>query len=138
MHSRMGKGNVQARDRLFQMDILRHFARRDRASVLGPSQLPSDVQVIRDLYSTQELERQYENAFDRFRRSCRATRWCQSRDERDTPRTGPKIELSQDEQVLLEELLADDVSRILGQGAKINRLKISEINPDSKKVTSLF
>jgi hypothetical protein len=35
--------------------------------VLGPSQLPSDVQVTRDLYSTQELERQYENASDRVR-----------------------------------------------------------------------
>ncbi len=53
-----GQGYAQARDRLFQLDVLRHIARGDSASVLGPDQLPSDVQVRRDLYSESELRAQ--------------------------------------------------------------------------------
>ncbi|MFD1512590.1 penicillin acylase family protein [Halomarina rubra] len=55
-----GQGYAQARDRLFQMDVLRHVGYGDSASVLGPSQVASDRQVRRDLYTRAELERQYE------------------------------------------------------------------------------
>ncbi|WP_256685894.1 penicillin acylase family protein [Halococcus qingdaonensis] len=55
-------GYVQARDRLFEMDALRHIGYGDSASVLGPMQLDSDVQVTRDLYSRDELKAQYDAA----------------------------------------------------------------------------
>ncbi|RRJ33574.1 penicillin acylase family protein [Halocatena pleomorpha] len=55
-------GYVQARDRLFEMDALRHIGYGDSASVLGPMQLQSDVQVRRDLYTREELTAQYETA----------------------------------------------------------------------------
>lgn len=55
-------GYVQARDRLFEMDALRHIGYGDSASVLGPMQLESDIQVRRDLYSREELTAQYEAA----------------------------------------------------------------------------
>lgn len=55
-------GYVQARDRLFEMDALRHIGYGDSAGVLGPMQLASDVQVRRDLYTHEELETQYEAA----------------------------------------------------------------------------
>lgn len=55
-----GQGYLHARDRLFQLDVLRHVGRGDSASVLGPGQLPSDVQAVRDLYSTAELESHFE------------------------------------------------------------------------------
>ena len=57
-----GQGYAQARDRLFQMDVLRHVGYGDSAGVLGPSQVASDRQVRRDLYTRDELERQYERA----------------------------------------------------------------------------
>ncbi len=55
-------GYVQARDRLFEMDALRHIGYGDSASVLGPMQLASDIQVRRDLYTREELNAQYEAA----------------------------------------------------------------------------
>lgn len=55
-------GYVQARDRLFEMDVFRHIGYGDSASVLGPMQLDSDIQVQRDLYSRDELKAQYESA----------------------------------------------------------------------------
>lgn len=55
-------GYVQARDRLFEMDALRHIGYGTSAEVLGPSQLSSDIEVRRDLYSKAELEQQYEDA----------------------------------------------------------------------------
>ena len=60
-------GYVQARDRLFEMDVLRNVGYGTSAEVLGPSQLASDVQVRRDLYSKAELRQQYENADDETR-----------------------------------------------------------------------
>ncbi|MFC5969811.1 penicillin acylase family protein [Halomarina salina] len=57
-----GQGYAQARDRLFQMDVLRHVGYGDSAGVLGPSQVASDRQVRRDLYTREELERQYERS----------------------------------------------------------------------------
>lgn len=55
-------GYVQARDRLFQMDVLRHVGYGDSASVIGPAQLASDVQVRMLLYSRDEIRAQYETA----------------------------------------------------------------------------
>lgn len=52
-------GYVQARDRLFQMDVLRHVGYGDSASVIGPAQLGSDAQVARDLYTLEEMQAQY-------------------------------------------------------------------------------
>ncbi len=57
-----GNGYVQARDRLFQMDVLRHAGRADSASVVGPAQLESDFKVARDLYSNEEIRAQFEAA----------------------------------------------------------------------------
>lgn len=61
------QGYVHARDRLFQLDVLRHVGRGDSAGVLGPSQLASDVQVRRDLYMGDELTDQYRAADRRTR-----------------------------------------------------------------------
>lgn len=61
-------GYVQARDRLFEMDALRHVGYGNSAEVLGPAQLQSDIEVRRDLYSKAEIERQYETASERTKR----------------------------------------------------------------------
>lgn len=55
-------GYVQARDRLFELDALRHISYGDSAGVLGPGQIDSDVQVRRDLHSPEECREQYEAA----------------------------------------------------------------------------
>lgn len=55
-------GYVQARDRLFQMDILRHVGYGDSASVAGPGQLASDMAVRRDLYTRDEIAQQLAGA----------------------------------------------------------------------------
>lgn len=57
-----GNGYVQARDRLFQMDAIRLVGRGESAEWLGPAQLPSDIQVKRDLYTEEEIDRQWESA----------------------------------------------------------------------------
>jgi hypothetical protein len=57
-----GNGYVQARDRLFQIDVIRHIGYGNSASLLGPAQLSSDIQVRRDLYSPEEIRRQWEGA----------------------------------------------------------------------------
>lgn len=61
-------GYVQARDRLFEMDALRHVGYGDSAEVIGEAQLQSDIEVRRDLYNEAEIKRQYENASKRTRR----------------------------------------------------------------------
>jgi acyl-homoserine lactone acylase PvdQ len=58
-------GYVQARDRLFEMDVLRHVGYGNSAAVIGEAQLQSDIEVRRDLYSKEEINRQYENASER-------------------------------------------------------------------------
>lgn len=55
-------GYVQARDRLFQMDVLRHVGYGDSARVAGPGQLDSDLAVRRDLYTRDEVIQQFESA----------------------------------------------------------------------------
>jgi acyl-homoserine lactone acylase PvdQ len=57
-----GQGYAQARDRLFQMDLLRTTGRGTSASVIGPSQLGSDISVKQGLYNEAELQHQWENA----------------------------------------------------------------------------
>lgn len=52
-------GYVQARDRLFQMDVLRLVGQGESARYLGPGQLASDYEVHRELYTTDEVEAQY-------------------------------------------------------------------------------
>lgn len=55
-------GYVQARDRLFQLHVLRHVGYGDSASVAGPGQLASDIAVRRDLYSRAEIVAQFDRA----------------------------------------------------------------------------
>ncbi|MHB1261654.1 MAG: penicillin acylase family protein [Thermoplasmatota archaeon] len=55
-------GYVQARDRLFQLDVLRHVGYGDSALVAGSGQLASDMAVRRDLYSIAEIHAQYDGA----------------------------------------------------------------------------
>ena len=62
-----GNGYVQARDRLFQMDAVRLLGRGESAEWLGPAQLASDIQVRRDLYSREEINRQWEAASETTR-----------------------------------------------------------------------
>lgn len=55
-------GYVQARDRLFQLDVLRHVGYGDSAMVAGAGQLPSDIAVRRDLYTREEIRAQFDGA----------------------------------------------------------------------------
>lgn len=66
-----GNGYVQARDRLFQMDVIRHVGYGNSAAVIGPAQLPSDIAVRRDLYSPEEISRQWAEASDTTREALR-------------------------------------------------------------------
>ncbi|MEA3136999.1 MAG: penicillin amidase [Thermoplasmata archaeon] len=55
-------GYVQARDRLFQLDVLRHVGYGDSALVAGSGQLASDMAVRRDLYTPEEIRAQFDDA----------------------------------------------------------------------------
>ncbi|MFA5943867.1 MAG: penicillin acylase family protein, partial [Candidatus Thermoplasmatota archaeon] len=55
-------GYVQARDRLFQLDLLRHNGYGDSAIIAGSSQLASDMAVRRDLYTADEIRAQFDRA----------------------------------------------------------------------------
>jgi|GEM_PF-1834208 penicillin amidase len=66
-----GNGYVQARDRLFQMDAVRLLGRGESAKWLGPAQLPSDIEVRRDLYSREEINQQWEQASETTREALR-------------------------------------------------------------------
>lgn len=55
-----GNGYAQAEDRLPMLDILRHVAKGDSASVAGPSQLASDLEVRRELYTDAERQAAYD------------------------------------------------------------------------------
>jgi acyl-homoserine lactone acylase PvdQ len=55
-----GNGYVQARNRLFQMEVFRLIGKGESASVLGEGQLASDIQITRDLYTQEERERMWE------------------------------------------------------------------------------
>jgi acyl-homoserine lactone acylase PvdQ len=56
-----GQGYAQARDRLFQLDLLRLIGRGESANAIGPSQVSSDIEVKRDLYTEAELRQQWES-----------------------------------------------------------------------------
>lgn len=60
-------GHFQARHRLVELDLLRHVSYGESAAVFGPSQLASDVQVKRDLYSKEQLDAQFERADEETR-----------------------------------------------------------------------
>jgi len=62
-----GNGYVQARDRLFQMDAIRLVGRGESAEWLGPGQLSSDISNKRDLYTEEEIERQWQAAGETVR-----------------------------------------------------------------------
>jgi penicillin amidase len=62
-----GNGYVQARDRLFEMDALRHVGYGDSAAIIGPSQLSSDISVRRDLYSEEEIQSMWDDASETTR-----------------------------------------------------------------------
>lgn len=66
-----GNGYVQARDRLFEMDVIRHISRGNSAKVLGPAQIPSDIQVRRDLYGPDAIQQQWEAASETSREMIR-------------------------------------------------------------------
>ncbi len=55
-------GYVQARDRLFQMDILRQVGYGESARHLGPGQLGLDFEIHRELYTREELQAQLDAA----------------------------------------------------------------------------
>ena len=57
-----GQGYVQARDRLFELDVARLIGRGESAEWIGPSQLSMDVSNMRELYTEQERERLWEAA----------------------------------------------------------------------------
>ncbi len=51
-------GYVQARDRLFMMDVLRLVGHGEASRHLGPGQLGLDYEIHRELYTTEELQAQ--------------------------------------------------------------------------------
>lgn len=57
-----GQGYAQARDRLFQLDLLRSIGRGELSKIIGPGELSEDVSSKRDLYTAEEIETQWENA----------------------------------------------------------------------------
>ncbi len=57
-----GQGSVQARDRLFQLDVLRSIGRGELARVVGPGELSMDTTNARSLYTDAELQQQWERA----------------------------------------------------------------------------
>jgi acyl-homoserine lactone acylase PvdQ len=57
-----GQGYIQARDRFFQMDVLRHVGYGTSASVIGSAQIGSDISVTRTGYTRAEMETMYQEA----------------------------------------------------------------------------
>jgi len=62
-------GYVQAQDRLWAMDLLRHLSYGEGASVVGPGGgiLEMDLDTRRNLYNQSNLEQQYEEADPEFK-----------------------------------------------------------------------
>jgi acyl-homoserine lactone acylase PvdQ len=59
-----GQGSVQARDRLFQLDLLRSLGRGELSQIIGPGELSQDTSNTRTLYTDAELREQWESAND--------------------------------------------------------------------------
>jgi len=87
-------GYVQARDRLFEMDVLRHVGYGDSSSVIGPSQLDSDIHVVRDLYGPEEMDRQFEEATETTREAIRGFADGANRAIREMKKTGLPAEFT--------------------------------------------
>ncbi len=66
-----GQGYAQARDRLFQVHLLRTIGRGTSSTVIGPSQVGSDTSVKQGLYNDEELTAQWESAADDTREMIR-------------------------------------------------------------------
>jgi len=66
-----GQGYAQARDRLFQIHLLRTVGRGTSSTVIGPSQVGSDTSVKQGLYNDEELAKQWETAADDTRKMIR-------------------------------------------------------------------
>lgn len=64
-------GYVQAQDRLWAMDLLRHISYGEGASVVGPGGgiLEMDLDTRRSLYNESQLQAQYEDADPRFKQA---------------------------------------------------------------------
>lgn len=62
-----GQGYVQARDRLFQLDVMRNVGRGESSKVVGAGQVESDIGVKRDLYTEEELQEQWDNGDPAFK-----------------------------------------------------------------------
>lgn len=60
-------GYVQAEDRLWAMDVLRHLAYGEGASLLGPSVLGMDLDTRRNLYTEEQLQTQMADADQQFK-----------------------------------------------------------------------
>ena len=57
-----GQGSAQARDRLFQLDLLRSIGRGELSRIIGPGELSQDISNTRQLYTDAELQEQWERA----------------------------------------------------------------------------
>jgi penicillin amidase len=57
-----GQGSAQARDRLFQLDLLRSLGRGELSQIIGPGELSQDTTNTRQLYTDAELQEQWETA----------------------------------------------------------------------------
>jgi|APHM01.1.fsa_nt_gi Protein related to penicillin acylase len=57
-----GQGSAQARDRLFQLDLLRSIGRGELSQIIGPGELSQDISNTRQLYTDAELQEQWETA----------------------------------------------------------------------------
>ena len=57
-----GQGSAQARDRLFQLDLLRSLGRGELSRIVGPGELSQDTSNTRSLYTDAELEEQWAGA----------------------------------------------------------------------------
>jgi len=65
-----GSGYVQAEDRLFVMDVLRHVARARLSELVGPDAIEADARQIREdiVYTEAELRRQLDELPSRYGR----------------------------------------------------------------------
>ncbi len=66
-----GQGSAQARDRLFQLDLLRSIGRGELSRIIGPSELSQDISNTRQLYADAELREQWERATEDTREMIR-------------------------------------------------------------------
>jgi acyl-homoserine lactone acylase PvdQ len=59
-------GYVTAEDRLWQMDLLRHYGQGTLSEILGPDYVEADKVLRRDGYTIAEMQRMFDRLDDRF------------------------------------------------------------------------